>query len=158
MYLTRHWIGWSLLVKELQKRKKLRTCNYNFYVYARRFSVRVEDPLRTTRMSMNQFLHHGLLALQWRHNESDGVSNHRCDDCLLYRVFRKHQSSASLASVRGIHRSSVNSPHKGPVTRKMFPSDDVIMCRGVPSLNMYESFSRQFSLWYGNAEGPLKIR
>ena len=34
---------------------------------------------------------------------------------------RKHQSSASLAFVRGIHRWSVNSPHKGPVTRKMFP-------------------------------------
>ena len=40
---------------------------------------------------------------------------------------RKHQSSASLAFVRGIHRGPVNSPHKGPVTRKMFPSDDVIM-------------------------------
>ena len=40
---------------------------------------------------------------------------------------RKHQSSASLAFVWGIHRSPVNSPHKGPVTRKMFPFDDVIM-------------------------------
>ena len=40
----------------------------------------------------------------------------------------KHQSSASLAFVRGIHRWPVNSPHKGPVTRKMFPFDDVIMC------------------------------
>ena len=40
---------------------------------------------------------------------------------------RKHQSSASLAFVRGIHRSPLNSPHKGPVTRKMFPFDDVIM-------------------------------
>ena len=34
---------------------------------------------------------------------------------------RKHQSSASLAFVRGIHRWPVNSPHKWPVTRKMFP-------------------------------------
>ena len=34
---------------------------------------------------------------------------------------RKHQSSTSLAFVRGIHRWPVNSPHKGPVTRKMFP-------------------------------------
>ena len=42
---------------------------------------------------------------------------------------RKHQSSASLAFVRGIHRWPVNSPHKGPVTRKMFPFDDVIMGR-----------------------------
>ena len=39
----------------------------------------------------------------------------------------KHQSSASLAFVWGIHRGPVNSPHKGPVTRKMFPFDDVIM-------------------------------
>ena len=27
----------------------------------------------------------------------------------------------------GIHRGPVNSPHKWPVTRKMFPFDDVIM-------------------------------
>ena len=40
---------------------------------------------------------------------------------------RKHQSSAPLAFVRGIHRGPVNSPHKWPVTRKMFPFDDVIM-------------------------------
>ena len=33
---------------------------------------------------------------------------------------RKHQSFASLAFVMGIHRSPVNSPHKGPVTRKYF--------------------------------------
>ena len=40
---------------------------------------------------------------------------------------RKHQSSASLAFVWGIHRGPVNSPHKWPVTRKIFPFDDVIM-------------------------------
>ena len=40
---------------------------------------------------------------------------------------RKHQSCASLAFVRGIHRGPVNSPHKWPVTRKTFPFDDVIM-------------------------------
>ena len=58
-------------------------------------------------------------------------------DCLLKSIVyssvyssadqRKHQSSASLALVRGIHLSPINSPHKGPVTRKMFPLDDVIM-------------------------------
>ena len=42
---------------------------------------------------------------------------------------RKHQSSVSLAFVRGIHRWPVNSPHKKPVTRKMFPFDDVIVFR-----------------------------
>ena len=40
---------------------------------------------------------------------------------------RKQQSSESLAFVWGIHRWPVNSPHKMPVTRKMFPFDDVIM-------------------------------
>ena len=40
---------------------------------------------------------------------------------------RKHQSSMSLAFVRGIHRWQVNFPHKGPVTQKMFHFDDVIM-------------------------------
>ena len=40
---------------------------------------------------------------------------------------RKHQSSASLAFERGIQRRPVNSPHKWPVPRKMFPFDDVIM-------------------------------
>ena len=40
---------------------------------------------------------------------------------------RKHQSSASLVCVRGIHRSPVDSPRKGSVTRKIYPFDDVIM-------------------------------
>ena len=40
---------------------------------------------------------------------------------------RKHQSSASLAFVRGIRQWPVNSPHKGPVMQKMFPCDDIIM-------------------------------
>ena len=40
---------------------------------------------------------------------------------------RKHQSPASLAFVRGIHRGPVHFPHKWPVTQKMFPFDDVIM-------------------------------
>ena len=40
---------------------------------------------------------------------------------------RKHQSSASLAFVWGIHRGPLNSPPNWPVTRKMFPFDDVIM-------------------------------
>ena len=44
---------------------------------------------------------------------------------------REHQSSASLAFVREIHRGPVNSPHKWPVTRKMFPFDDVIMLSSI---------------------------
>ena len=40
---------------------------------------------------------------------------------------RKHQRSASVPFVRGIQRWHMNSPHKGPVARKMFPYDDVIV-------------------------------
>ena len=40
---------------------------------------------------------------------------------------KKNQNSALLAFVRGIHRWPVDSLHKGPVTRKMFPFDHVIM-------------------------------
>ena len=54
---------------------------------------------------------------------------------------RKHQSSATLAFVRGIPRWPVNSPHKWPVTRKMFPFDDVIMNRN------YISRQQTYSSW-----------
>ena len=56
---------------------------------------------------------------------------------------RKHNSSASLAFVRAIHRGPVNSPHKWPVTRKMFQFDNVIMC--LELLGMFVSKTS----WYG---------
>ena len=67
----------------------------------------------------------GTITSWWRHNERDGVSNYRRLDynstiCSCADQ-RKHQSSASLAFVMGIHRGPVDSPHKGPVTRKLFP-------------------------------------
>ena len=40
---------------------------------------------------------------------------------------RKHESSVSLAFVRGIHRSPLNSSHKGPVMQKIFLFDEVII-------------------------------
>ena len=73
--------------------------------------------------------------LQWRHNERDGVSNHQRSDYLLKRLCiadqRKHQSCALLAYARGIHRWPVNSPHKVPVTGKMYPLDNIIMRRSI---------------------------
>ena len=50
----------------------------------------------------------------------------------------KHQSSASLAFLWGIHGGPVNSPHKWPVTRKMFPFDDVIMLPIISAYTKYE--------------------
>ena len=70
---------------------------------------------------------------QWRHNERRGISNHQPHDCLFNRLLRrrsrKTSNSASLAFVWGIHWWPVNSPHIGPVTRKVFPFDDVMMQR-----------------------------
>ena len=78
---------------------------------------------------------HIIYSLQWRHDGHDGVSNHQPHYCLLNNLFRsrwkKNQSSASLAFLRIIHRWPVDSPHKWPVTRKMFPFDDVIMWYGI---------------------------
>ena len=57
------------------------------------------------------------------------ITSHTIVYSTVYSVAdqRKHQSSASLAFVWGIHQGPVNSPHKWPVKRKMFPFDDVIM-------------------------------
>ena len=61
-------------------------------------------------------------TLQWRHNGRGSVSNHQPHDCLLNRWFRRRSKKTSK-----LRRGPVNSPHKWPVTRKMFPFDDVIM-------------------------------
>ena len=69
---------------------------------------------------------------------------------------RKHQNSASLAFVRGIHRWPVNSLHKGSVMRKMFPFDDVIMhfffpAHAIPKCDLPAHLIGQyFSLEFGD--------
>ena len=69
--------------------------------------------------------------LHWRHNDHDSVSNHQLHGWLLNRLFRRRSKKTSKLRVTGHCAGNspgpVNSPHKGPVTRKMFPFDDVIM-------------------------------
>ena len=67
-----------------------------------------------------------------------------CSNVCSGAVQRKHQSSASLAFVRGIHRWPVNSPHKGPVMRKLFPFDDVIMM----DWNVFGSGTARCYIWF----------
>ena len=71
------------------------------------------------------------VAIQWRHNERDGVSNHRRQDYLRNRFFKRRSKKASKLRVTGLclGNSPVTgeSPHNGPVVWKMFPFDDVIM-------------------------------
>ena len=72
-----------------------------------------------------------LSSLRWRHNERDSVSNHQPHGCLLNGLLRRRSKKTSKLCVTGLCVGNsprpVNSPHKGPVTRKMFPFDDVIM-------------------------------
>ena len=82
-------------------------------------------------------------TLHWRHDDHDDVSNHQPHGCLLNRVFRRRSKKISKLRVTGLCAGNspgpVNSLHKGPVTRKMFPFDDVIMRfllgTGILSLN-----------------------
>ena len=73
-----------------------------------------------------------LISLHWRHNGRDCFSSHQPQDCLLKRLFRRRSKETSKLRVTGLCAGNspgpVNSPHKWPVTRKMFPFDDVIMC------------------------------
>ena len=72
-----------------------------------------------------------ICTLRWRHNERDGVSNHRRLDGSLKSFFRQRSKQISKLRVTGlcVGNSPVTcgSPHKRPVTRKMFPFNDVIM-------------------------------
>ena len=78
-------------------------------------------------------------SLLWRHNERDGASNHQCLKCLHNRLFR-------LRSKKTSKRWPMNSPHKGPVTRKIFSFDDVIMWEPRCQLRRY-LWHWMYSLW-----------
>ena len=74
-------------------------------------------------------------TLHWRHNDHGGVSKHQPHGYLLNRLFRRRSKKTSKLRVTGLGAGNspgpVNSPHKGPVTQKMFPFDDVIMTQMV---------------------------
>ena len=86
-------------------------------------------PRRTDKKWAWHLSGHDLLRL--RHNGPDCVSNHQPQQCLLNRSFRCRSKKTSKLRVTGLCAGNspgpVNSPHKWPVTRKMFPFDDVIM-------------------------------
>ena len=78
------------------------------------------------------------IPLQWRHNGRNGVSNHQPRDSLLNCLFRPRSKKTSKAPrhwhfLGGIRRWPVNCPHKGPVTRKMFPFDGIMPLRTIVS-------------------------
>ena len=77
------------------------------------------------------FVQFMITPLQWHQNERDYVSNHQPHGCILNRLSRRRSRKTSKLSVTGLYAGNspvtVKPPHKGPVTRKMFPFDDVIM-------------------------------
>ena len=70
-------------------------------------------------------------ALQWRHNDHNGISNNRPHSFFLTRLYMRWSKKTPKLHVTGLCEGNspgpANSLHKGPVTRKMFPIDDVIM-------------------------------
>ena len=91
-------------------------------------------------------------SLPWRHNGRDRVSNHQPHDCLLSRLSLGRSKKTSKLRVTGLCAGDLpmtgEFPHKWPVTRKMFPFDDVIMmCHYLGGFcSTYEHFTRD-SLW-----------
>ena len=91
--------------------------------------ITMMTPWRRNTYRITGFCHHSDVIMNAMVSQITGVS-------IVYPTVcfgadqRKHQRSTSLAFVRGIHRRPVNSPHKGPVTRRIFLFDDVIMLRG----------------------------
>ena len=81
------------------------------------------------------------MSLRWRHNGRDGISNHQPHHCLLNRLFGRRSKKTSKLRVTGLCAGiSPGTPHKWPVTRKMFPFDDVIM---VNPLSVYTTWGEE---------------
>ena len=101
-----------------------------------------ESPLLVTSYGHIDLSQHGVRSCLVHYNDviMSTIASQITSLAILYSTVysgadqRKHQSSASLAFVQGIHRGPVNSPHKGPVTRKMIPFDDVIMWLTAPAI------------------------
>ena len=91
------------------------------------------------------------IALHWRHNDHNGVSNHQPHGGLLNLLFRRRSKKTSKLHFTGLcvgkSPGPVNSLHKGPVTQKMFPFDDVIMVRKWISVAIYIILVAIFYIW-----------
>ena len=105
-------------------------------------------------------------TLKWRHNDHDGVSSHQPHGCLLKRLFRRKSKKTPKLRVTdlcvGNSPGSVNSPHKGPVTRKMFRFDDVIMtsqrftCKCYFTNTASMSVKQPWRIWENKSLVPIK--
>ena len=122
------------------KMGKWRSCSLGLNVFSNEPLGEATPVMKTRALPSSQSRSHSLVtwglscdSLHWRYNKRDGVSNHRRFDWLLLnRLFRRRSKKTSKLRVTGL--CGGNSPvtgefpaQRGPVTRKMFPFDDVIM-------------------------------
>ena len=102
--------------------------------YIPRHSAKMVWKVFAILFSFDVLTHQGKVTCHYNDVIMGGIASQITSLTIVYSAVysgadqRKHQSSALLAFVREIHRWPVKSPHKWPVTRIMFPFDDVIMC------------------------------
>ena len=79
--------------------------SYNTYIY---IYMKLRQPAKCFHTSLSfitlqgQVTHECISALQWRHNEREGVSNRQFLDCLLNRLFRRRPKKTPKLRVTGI--------------------------------------------------------
>ena len=98
------------------------------HIQRRQINCKAEYNIRTVGVMWFPFI---CLQMPVYRHYSDAITNTMASQIISLTIVystiysaadqSNHQSSASLAFVQVIHRSPVNSRHKGPVTRKMFP-------------------------------------
>ena len=127
---------------ELKIKFLVRLCTYCPQYFTLDFSAVVSYSIKASYHSTPVAETHGIFTpLRWRHNECDNVLNLQPHECLLNGLFRSRSKKTSKLRVTGLcvgnSPGPVNSLHKGPVTRKMFPFDDVIMPIGLMALSFW---------------------
>ena len=114
------------------------------------YQLNLSEPTPVKFYSKHKTCHSRKYTLHWRHNDHSGVSNHQPRGCLLNRLFRRRSKETSKLRVTGLcvgnSPGPVNSPHKGPVTRKMLPFDDVIMHMKMAAI-LYRGDELSVMLW-----------
>ena len=140
----RHYNGniWQFLSYIVASRGVLTVLNRCTTIWYEHISLRTRKnpPIRYTQnaardnglKSDHVLKEHSINGLEYRHYNDIIMGAMASQITSLTTVYsnicpRSDQRKHQLAFVRGIHRSPVNSPHAGPVTRKMLPFDDVIM-------------------------------
>ena len=121
VFRTLHSLWSTLILDRCHRHYVVATSvNYKRLIQLVNSYLIIEEIMELT-ISMVVWKNHS--ALQWRHNDCDGVSNHQPHAFLLNRLFRRRSKKTSKLRVTGLCEGN------SPVTShaEMFPFDDVIM-------------------------------